>query len=204
MTSCRLIAQVIDIVEVTGDGGNLSSLQSVLCILQKTENLMCLTLEYSFPPPLRRLPINVYHNLTSLNINAPHGVVAPFLAAHPNITELVLASCDAPTCDFIESLLPPLQLLRTLTCPPGCVQGLISAECQLTRLAVFHASRDDASFPMPQLLNFTPIQTSSVLTVLYVDFDHETTMLLQRISVAAPALAVLRLIESGFKPEVCL
>jgi hypothetical protein len=76
-------------------------------------------------------------------------------------------------------------------------------ESQLTQLVVFHASHDDASFPMLQLLNFTPVQMLSVLTVLHLDFDHETTMLLQQISVATPALAVLRLTESRFKLEVC-
>jgi hypothetical protein len=40
-------------------------------------------------------------------------------------------------------------------------------------------------------------------TVLDLDFDHTTPRLLQRISAAAPALAVLRLRESLFTVEVC-
>jgi hypothetical protein len=41
------------------------------------------------------------------------------------------------------------------------------------------------------------------LTTLLIDFDHATPCLLQRISVAAPGLQVLKLVESKFSRKVC-
>jgi hypothetical protein len=79
---------------------------------------------------------------------------------------------------------------------------LISAGSRLTYLAPFHGSPQDASFPMTRLLNFNSIETSSVLTVLDIDFQHTTGKLLQHISAAAPVLTVLQLKESFFTVEV--
>ncbi len=202
MTRTKSIAALIDIVEVQDEAGNLSSLKSVLNILRHTKSLTCLTLKYSFPPALRRLPRaqdQVFRNLTSLNVNAPHSAVTLFLMNHPHITHLVLGTCNASNCPLTDS---PLPLLQELSCPPGCVQALTSAGSCLTRLISFHGSPEDASFLMPHLLNFRTIQSSSILTVLHVDFHHTTTSLLQRISAAAPALTVLRLTESFFTVEV--
>jgi hypothetical protein len=203
LTQSKWVAGAIDIVEVRDDAGNLSSFKSVLDILRRTKKITCLTLNYSFPPALRRLPMahnRPFRNLTSLNVNVPHNAVALFLRNHPRITHLILGTCNASRCPLIGS---PLPLLQQLTCPPGCVQALISAGSHLTSLAPFHGSPQDASFPMPRLLNFSAIVTSSMLTVISIDFHHTTVRLLQRISAAAPALTVLRLNESRFTIEVC-
>jgi hypothetical protein len=202
MTKRNSIAAFIDIVEVIDDAGQLSCLQSILGILQKTKKISCLTLKYSFPPPLHRLPAAhevVFHNLTCLNVNAPHGVVAPFLLTHPNITDLTLGSCGAPSCALIGS---PLPFVQSLACPPGCVQGLISAGSHLTRLSSIHRVAEDAILSINHLLNFRTIPTWRILTVLDISFVHSTTELLQRISAAAPALINLRLSESFSSPEV--
>lgn len=203
MTKRRSIATIIDVLEVRDKAGNftLSSLQSILEILRRTQNISCVTLQFSFTPSLR-LPMDdqVFQNLTSLNVNIPHAALTRSLINHPAITDLVLGVCGSPTCPLINST---LHSLRNLTCPPGCVQGLISAGTYLTRLVSFHGSPEDASFLMTRLLDFQVIPTFSVLTVLDIDFHHTTTRLLQRISAAAPAVAVLRLTESHFIVEVC-
>ena len=200
MSKHKFIAEVIDIVEVRDGAGDLLSLQSVLDVLRKTKNISCLTLRFTFPPHLMRLPQDVrYRNLTLLSVNAPHSVVTPFLMTHPQLTDLTLGSCGAPSCALVDS---PLPFIQSLTCPPGCVQGLISAGSRLTRLSLTHQAAEDATFPVSQLFNFHVIQTSQTLTVLDISFVHSTSELLQRISAAAPALIVLRLTESSFAVEV--
>jgi hypothetical protein len=186
MTKKKSIATVIDIVEVKDEAGNLSCLKSVLDILRCTTYISCLSLEYSFPPALRRLPTGhgqVFRNLTSLTTNVPHSSVAAFLVVHPQIR-----------------FLPQLE---QLTIPPGCVLGLLSAGSGLRRLITVHGSRKDANYPLPRLLNsLYAFGNGRLLTILHLEFHQLDTMLLQRISVVAPCLIVLRLTESFFTFEV--
>lgn len=177
MTRTKSIAALIDIVEVQDEAGNLSSLKSVLNILRHTKSITCLTLKYSFPPALRCLPMaqdQVFRNLTSLNVNAPHSAVTLFLMNHPHITHLVLGTCNASNCPLTDS---PLPLLQELSCPPGCVQALTSMGSHLTCLISFHSSSEDASFSIPCLLNFYIIQSSSILAVLHINFHYMITRL---------------------------
>lgn len=204
LTKRKSIATAIDIVEVMDEAGDLSSSRAVLDVLRRTKSITCLTLKYSFPPALRRLPTahdQIFRNLTSLNVNVPHNTVGLFLMNHPHITHLVLGTCNASHCPMTDLHLPLLQL-QELACPPGCVQGLTSAGSHLTRLISFHGSPEDASFPVPCLFNFHAIETFAILTVLDMDFHHTSPRLLQSISTAAPTLTVLRLTESSFTVEV--
>jgi hypothetical protein len=57
-------------------------------------------------------------------------------------------------------------------------------------------------FPMYKLLDFRQIETSATLTTLLIDFDLTTLQLLHRISVAAPTLRALKLVESKFSRKV--
>ena len=201
MTKKKSIATVIDIVEVKDEAGNLSCLKSVLDILRCTTYISCLSLEYSFPPALRRLPTGhgqVFRNLTSLTTNVPHSSVAAFLVVHPQIRFLALGTCNAANCP-----LTPLPQLEQLTIPPGCVLGLLSAGSGLRRLITVHGSRKDANYPLPRLLNsLYAFGNGRLLTILHLEFHQLDTMLLQRISVVAPCLIVLRLTESFFTFEV--
>jgi hypothetical protein len=203
LTKRKSIARAINSVEVMNEAVNFSSLQLFLGILRRTKNITSLTLKYSSPPNLRHLPTahnQVFRNLNSLNVNAPHNTVAVILFNHPQIRHLVLGTCDALYCPLIDLNLPLLQL-QELTCPPGCVQGLTQGS-HLTQLISVHGSPQDASFPMPRLFNFAT-ETFALLHTLHIDFHHvTTTRLLECISAAAPALTVLRLTESMFTVEV--
>jgi hypothetical protein len=198
----------IDIVEVLDGAGDLACFKAIRAILRRTKNITCLTLRFSFEPELRILPIGktvVFKHLTVLNVNIPHATLEHFLnPKHSQITDLVLGSCNAPTCPLVGCRLPRLQ---RLVCPPGCVQALTSADSPVTQLHIIHDTAQDASFPLPQLFDSRPIRTSFSLTELHLDFDHTATGLqgglLQRISEAAPVLEVLRLTESPFSDKVC-
>jgi len=197
MTRRKDIVATVDIVEVFGDAGSLPFFNAVQGVLRRTTNITCLKLILSFEPALRILPTTqVFDNLTDLNVNAPHTTVALFLMNHLSITSLAVGACHTSNCPLTDCLLP---LLRALTCPTGCVRAVTNAATPLTHLATTHgATGQDASFPLLQLLNFTPILTSSIITSLNINIDHQTTCLLRRISVATPALHVLRLTESPF------
>ncbi|KAI0282241.1 hypothetical protein BC826DRAFT_974308 [Russula brevipes] len=71
----------------------------------------------------------------------------------------------------------------------------------VTRLTTTYNDVGRLDYPVAQLLNFRPIITSSSLTVLHIDFDHTVTQLLLRLSVAAPALIILKLTESKFSSK---
>jgi hypothetical protein len=200
ITRRRDIAAIIDIVEVHGDAGDLPSLNVVQGVLGRTVNISSLTLIFSFEPTLRALPTyQVFDNLQDLNVNAPHTAVAQFLTRHPYISSLVVGTCHASICPLINS---PLPFLRALSCPPGCVRAVTSATTPLTQLAAIHGTSQDATFSLLQVLDFSTISTSLVITHLHISFDNKTTHLLQRISAAAPALQVLRLTESPFSVGV--
>jgi hypothetical protein len=193
MTRRRDIAATIDIVEVFGDAGGLPSFNAVQGVLRRTTNISCLTLIFSFEPALRVLPTTqVFNNLTDLNVNAPHTAVAQFLINHSSITSLAVGACRSSFCPLMDC---PLPLLQALTCPPGCVRAVTDAAAiPLTQLTVTHGTSDqDARFPLLQLFDFTYIPTSSTITSLEINIDHQTSRLLQRISEAVPALHVLRL-----------
>jgi hypothetical protein len=196
ITRRRDIATTINIVEVYGDAGDLPSLNAVQGVLRRTTNITTLVLTFSFEPALRILPTTqVFHNLTDLNVNAPHAAVAQFLTRHTLISSLVVGSCHASECALINS---PLPFLQALTCPPGCVQALTAMAPPLTQLATAHGTAQDATISLLSRLNFAYIPTSSVITNLHISIDNKTTSLLQRISAATPALHVLRLTESPF------
>jgi len=204
----REVAEKIDIVEVLDRAGDLAYFRAIRAILKRTKNITSLTLQFSFAPERRIIPIGptvVFKHLTALNVNVPHATLGHFLDPnHPHITDLVLSSCNAPTCPLFDRRLPRLQ---RLACPPGCVEALTSAYNPISQLQIIHDTAQDAKFPLSRLFNTHPIRTSFVLTELHLDFDHTASGLqgglLQRISEAAPVLEVLRLTESRFSDKVC-
>ncbi|KAI0282719.1 hypothetical protein BC826DRAFT_1063488, partial [Russula brevipes] len=142
----------------------------------------------------------VFEHLTSLNVNISHAVVAQFLQAHPHIDDLTLGAClNARECPFSRCSLS-LPSLRTLTCPPSCVRALTDGTNSrpVSRLATTYDDVRRLNFPIARLLDFRQISTSTSLTVLHIDFDHTVKQLLSRLSMAAPALIVLKLTESKF------
>jgi hypothetical protein len=193
-----------DIVEVVGKAGNWASFKSIRAILLRTKNITTLRLRFSFAPAFRILPATlVLKNLTSLDANISHTALAMFLRNHPHITNLTIGACNvavASSCPLTACHLPNLE---ELACPPGCVRALASATIPLTRLITFHTDAQDATHSTLRLFDFRRIPTSSNLTILHVDFDHTMGLeFLQRISAAAPALTVLRLMESAFSDKV--
>jgi len=177
MTRRRAIAAMIDIVEVFDDAGSFPSFNAVQGVLRWTTNIFCLTLIFLFEPALCVLPTTqVFNNLMDLNVNAPHTAVAQFLMNHSSITGLAVGACHASFCPLAGC---PLPLLQALTCPSGCIRAVTNAKTPLTQLAVTHGTSDqDASFPLLQLFDFIFIPTSSTITSLEININHQTSCLL--------------------------
>ncbi len=193
------IAERVDIIKVYDDAGTWTSFKTVQEILTCIKNVTCMTLQFSFEPSCQILPTSlVFEHLTTLDVNIPHATIAHFLTKHPYITNLVLGPCNTQQ-DFCPLTGCHLPNLWELTCPPGCVRALTNTGSPLTRLRIIHGTVQDANFP---LFNFMRIKTLSILTVLHLDFDHMVKQLLQQISVAAPALRILKLTEC-LCSEVC-
>lgn len=186
-------------IEVYDNMSTRASFKTVRDVLTYTTNITRLTLHFSSKPSSQILPISlVFKRLTTLDINIPHATVGCFLVNHPRITNLVLGPCNTQL-DFCPLTCCHLPNLWELTCPPGCVRALTNAHSPLTQLSVIHGTDQDVNFP---LFNFMHIRTSSVLTILHLDFDHTIKRLLNRISVAAPALRVLKLTERRLSGQV--
>lgn len=186
------IAERVDIIEVYDNICTWTSFKTVREILSCINNVTCLRLRFSFQPSFRILRTSlVLEHLTTLDVNIPHATLARFLTKHPRITNLVLGPCNSQK-DFCPLTGCHLPDLWELTCPPGCVRALTSTGSPLTRLHIIHDTVQDSNFP---LFNSMHIKTLSVLTILHLDFDHTVKRLLQRISVAAPALSILKLTE---------
>jgi hypothetical protein len=198
------IAMKVNIVEVLQKAGKRPAFKAIRGILQRTTNITSLTLRLSSAPSLSIFSTTPsFVNLTVINSNIPHTIIAPFLARHPDITSLVLdGTCgNNDTCPLGNCRLP---LLEELTCPPSCVCALTSVGSPLQRLEVVQNTAQNSTFPLEQLFNTHQITTTSVLTVLHLDFDHTASKfgLLQRISDAAPGLIVLKLTEAPFSDKV--
>ena len=199
----RDIALRVDIVEVLDKAGSfkLASFNLIRAILKRTKNAT--TLRLYLPSGLDRciLPSSmVFQNLTTLDVNIPHATLAPFLAKHPYIQNLVLdGPCDLPTCPLTGCHLPHLE---DLVCLPGCVRALTSASSPLQWLGVLHNTTQDNGFQTMRLLNLTRIPSSCILTTMHLDFDHTVMDLLTRIDAAAPGLRFLKLTESSFSDRV--
>ena len=195
------IAPSVDIAEVLDKAGSLASFNSIRAILRRTKKITTLHLQISFEPDLRILPPTlVFKNLTTLNVNIPHATLAPFLANHQKIQNLVLSGpCDLPTCPLTDCHLP---CLEDLVCLPSCVRALTSADSPLQRLGVIHDTVRSSSFQTTQLLDLTRIPSSQNVTTLHLDFDHTVTDLLTRIDAAAPKLRYLKLTESPLSDRV--
>jgi len=120
----------IDMVEVIGWGGKLSTFMIVQCLLgYHMMNLTTLRLQLSFKPTLHALQGLIFTNLNIFEMNIPHAVIISFLARHPTITNLVLDACNAATATtFIACPLTSCHLphIEQLICPKGCVQPLLS------------------------------------------------------------------------------
>ncbi|KAH8981436.1 hypothetical protein EDB86DRAFT_3131202 [Lactarius hatsudake] len=82
-----------------------------------------------------------------------------------------------------------------------CVRAL-TENSRVHRLIATYDGVRHVRFPILQLLDFRPIQTCAVLTILHIDFDHTAERLFLRISAAAPALVYLKLTESSSSSEV--
>lgn len=201
-------AATIDVVEVIGQGGKLSAFKVVRCLLEYyTTNITALRLRLSFEPTSQMLQSLEFANLTIFETNIPHTLIAPFLAKHPNITELVLDICNtaASTTAVACPLTTHLPHIESLSCPKGCVRPLLSAAMlasPLYSLQIVQHTAQDSLFPLQNLFNFHRIPTSSHLCYLHLDFDHTAQKLLQAISTAAPRLETLRLVESKFSDIV--
>ena len=150
----------------------------------------------------------LFENLTIFETNTPHALVAPFLARHPAITNLVLDVCNPATattavaCPLTDCHLPHIE---ELSCPKGCVRPLLSAvttASPLTNLQVIQHTAHDSTFPLRKLFDFRTIPTSLYLCHLRLDFDHTVPKLLHAISTAAPKLVTLKLVESTFSDSV--
>lgn len=202
-------AATTDIVEVIGQGGKPSAFKIVKCILEYyTTNIAALKLQLSFKPTPHMLQNLKFTGLTIFETNVPHALIAPFLARHPAITNLVLDVCNtATTTTTVTCPLTNCNLSRLvqLSCPKGCVRPLLSAAMPaspLYNLQVIQHTAQDSLFPLQELFDFRLIPTSSNLHFLHVDFDHMAPNLLQAISIAAPQLNTLRLVESKFFDRV--
>lgn len=173
-----------------------------------TTNLTTLTLRLSFEPTSRTLQGLIFPKLNIFETNIPHAVIAPFLARHPTITNLVLDTCNATsTTTFVPCPLSSCRLphIEQLTCPKGCVRPLLSVvtpASPLYNLQVVQHTAQDSTFPLQGLFDFQRIPTSSWLYYLHVDFDHTAPNLFGAISAAAPLLETLRLVESEFSDRV--
>jgi len=204
------IAATVDTFEVIGQGGKPSAFKIVRCILKYyTINIAALTLRLSFKPTSQMIQNLEFPNLSIFETNIPHAVIASFLVRHPAITILVLDVCNATTAT--TALACPLtscdlSRIEQLTCPKGCVRPLLSSvtppASPLYNLQVTQRTVEDASFPLQDLFNYLPIPTSSQLYYLHLDFDHMVPDLLRAISMAAPRLSTLRLVESKFSDRV--
>ncbi|KAH9000590.1 hypothetical protein EDB86DRAFT_3135148 [Lactarius hatsudake] len=193
------IALEIEILEVSADAFDRSAFKSIREVLYRTRNITDLVLRFSFQP-IRILPTTiVLHRLTSLDVNIAHATVARLLRTHPHIENLTLGPCN----DTLRCPLAGLSLhfLQCLTCPPGCVRAL-TENSRVHRLIATYDGVRHVRFPILQLLDFRPIQTCAVLTILHIDFDHTAERLFLRISAAAPALVYLKLTESSSSSEV--
>lgn len=198
---------MIDVVEVIGPGGKPSAFKIVQCLLEYyMTNITALKLRLSFEPTSDILQSLEFTNLKIFETNIPHSLVAPFLARHPTITNLVLDVCNTATtstfCPLTGCHLPDIE---QLSCPKGCVRPLLSAvtpASPLYNLQVVQHTPQDSMFPLQNLFDFQRIPTSSHLYYLHVDFDHTAPQLLHAISKAAPRLDTLKLVESKFSDSV--
>lgn len=188
------VALKIEFLEVSVNTSKGSAFKSIRQILCRTQNITDLVLRLSFKPVCILPSTVVLNRLTSLSVNIPHSVVAQLLQNHSHIENLVLGPCgNTLRCPLTTCSLPSLE---RLTCPPSCVRA-VTQSSPVHWLAATYDGVLHAHFPILQLLDFYPIQTSSVLTTLHVDFDHTAERLLLRISAAAPALVCLKLTESS-------
>ncbi|KAH9048766.1 hypothetical protein EDB84DRAFT_1556609 [Lactarius hengduanensis] len=172
------IALEIEILEVSADAFDRSAFKSIREVLYCTRNITDLVLRFSFQP-IRILPTTiVLHRLTSLDVNIAHATVARLLRTHPHIKNLTLGPCN-----------------DTLRCP-------LAENSRVHRLIATYDGVRHVRFPILQLLDFRPIETCAVLTILHIDFDHTAERLFLRVSAAAPALVYLKLTESSSSSEV--
>jgi hypothetical protein len=173
-------------------------------ILLLAQNIRALVLKlpfkriYLFPTCL------TFDNLVSLDVDIPHSIIAPLLRRHPRLETLQLGACgnaNTQICPLTHYSLRFPHLVE-LICPPSCMQAVVAGSI-VNKLFITYDGVKRHYFPLYRLLDFHRIDTSATLTTLLIDFDHMIPRLLHRISVAAPALRVLKLTESKFSRTVC-
>ena len=183
---------------------DMTGVKPIRLILTLAQCVRGLVLKFPFKP-IQLFPTSlIFEHLVSLNVNIPHATIAPFLQRHPRLESLQLGACGRANTQICPLTHYSLQFphLVELICPPSCVRALIAGSV-VNRLFTTYDGVRRLYFPMYKLLDFRQIETSATLTTLLIDFDHATPHLLQRISVAAPGLRVLKLVESQFSRKVC-
>lgn len=180
-----------------------TGIKPIRAILPLARNIRALVLQLPFKP-IHLFPMSlIYDHLVLLSVNIPHANIAPFLQRHPRLETLQLGACGNANTQICPLTHYSLQfpLLTELICPPSCVRALIAGSV-VNKLFTTYDGVRRLYFPMYKLLDFHRIETSATLTTLLIDFDYTTPQFLHRISVAAPALRALRLVENKFSRKV--
>lgn len=192
----------IDVLEVfISDATGIKPIREILTLAR---NITALVLKLPFKPICAFPTSLTFEHLISLNINIPHAVIASFIQRHPRLESLQLGACgnaNTQTCPLTHYSIQ-LPFLIELICPPSCVRAVMPGSIVKTLFTTYDGVNRH-KFPMYKLLNLHQIGASATLTTLLLDFDNSTPQLLYRISVAAPALRVLKLCESKFSRKVC-
>lgn len=193
----REVVSEIQVLEVLIN--DTAGIKPIRAVLPLTRNIEALVLKFPFKP-IQPFPTSLnFDHLVSLSCNIPHATIALFLQSHPRLETLQLGACsntNTQICPLTHYALKFPHLVE-LICPPSCVRALIAGSI-VNKLLTTYDGVKRLYFPIYKLLDFRQIETSASLTTLHIDFDHRTPQLLHRISVAAPALRVLRLTESRF------
>ena len=182
---------------------DMTGVKPIRLILTLAQCVRGVVLKFPFKPIQLFPTFLIFEHLILLNINIPHATIAPFLQRHPHLKSLQLGACghaNTQICPFTHYSLQFPHLIE-LICPSSCMQVLIACSI-VNRLFTTYDGVKHLYFPMYKLLNFCQIETFATLTNLLINFDHATLHLLQWISVAAPSLCVLKLVESQFSHTV--
>ncbi|KAA1479364.1 hypothetical protein DENSPDRAFT_895497 [Dentipellis sp. KUC8613] len=178
------------LLEFPSGGVTLNAIRTFLLYASFIDTLKLLLFTAS---PTWWTPGTVFQNLTTLETTIDHKGLVGFLSAHVKIVSLALGRCGHESRCPLEGIALPA--LTELTCPPGCVRGLLNGN-PVSRLIMTDYSPEDLQVSSSDVVRAGFLGSAARITRLQTFFNPTDKNFLRFLFEVAPYVRDLTIKEN--------